>query len=148
MVPFPMTEALPQSNAWPLIWQSRVSREFSPCRQTVPLCSFTRVKSCRPVWPTKVLGQSDRPTLDKEPSGTNAISYDLHMRQSERYLCRRLQSSVRLLAARDQLIFERQRGKPQPPPISNGLKNMTSALPPMFTLVSISTSSFVLLPTN
>ncbi len=54
-----MTDALSQSNAWPVVRQCRASREFSFCRLTAPLCSFTRVESCRPVWPTYALGQSE-----------------------------------------------------------------------------------------
>ncbi len=46
--PFLMTDALPQSNAWPVVRPCRASREFSSCRLTAPLCSFTRVDQLGP----------------------------------------------------------------------------------------------------
>ncbi len=39
-------------NAWPVIRQWRTSREFASYPLTASYCSFTRVESCRPVWPT------------------------------------------------------------------------------------------------
>ncbi len=51
IVPFPMTDALSESNAWPVVGQCRAGSEFSSCRLRVPLCSFARVKSCRPDFP-------------------------------------------------------------------------------------------------
>ncbi len=51
--PFPTTEALVQSNAWPAVRQCRARREITSCRLTVLGCSFIRVVNWPPVWSTE-----------------------------------------------------------------------------------------------
>ncbi len=65
VVPFPTTEALVQSNVWPVLRQCRARREFSSCRLTALWCSFIRVANWRPVWPTWALGHSEQGMLYK-----------------------------------------------------------------------------------
>ncbi len=56
--PFPTTEALAQSNAWPVVGQWRARRDFSSCRLTAHWWSFMRVARRRPVWSILTLEHS------------------------------------------------------------------------------------------
>ncbi len=58
MALFPMTEALFQSNAWPVERQGKARREFSLCRLTASLCFVVRLESYRPVrhWDSEAMG--------------------------------------------------------------------------------------------
>ncbi len=63
VVPFPIIEALDQSNALQVVRQCRARREFSSCRLTALWISFIRVANWRPVWPTWAQGHSKQGML-------------------------------------------------------------------------------------